>query len=426
MKTTLPLTITIIAPGSRGDVQPYIALGVGLKKAGHTVRVLTSQEFEELVTTYDLDFWDLGGTMQAVAQGMQNLLEQGNFLKILASMGKTAQQLVNQASRSGLAACQGADLILAGPGGLFVGQALSEKLAIPFIPAFYFPFTPTGEFPNALAPLPRMPLPAWANRLSHRLAQQMLWQNYRAADNKARREILHLPPAPFRGPFDALEKGPIILYGYSPHVLPPPDDWPDCIHVTGYWFLESPTGWEPPAELVDFLQAGPPPVYIGFGSMVNRKAEETTHLILRALARTGQRGVLSAGWGGLQQRDLPETVMMIGAVPFDWLFPQMAAIVHHGGAGTTSMGLRTGVPSIVIPFMGDQPFWGRRVYELGVGPHPISRRHLTVERLAKAIHSAVSDTALRARAAHLGERIRAEDGTRRAVEIIEQCFSHRL
>ena len=422
MTTIHPLTITIIAPGSRGDVQPYVALGTGLKKAGHTVRVLTSQDFQELVTTYNLDFWDLGGNMQAIAQGMQNLLEQGNFLKILASMGKTAQQLVNQASRSGLTACQDADLIIAGPGGLFVGQALSEKMAIPFIPAFYFPLTPTREFPNALAPLPPLRLPAWANRLSHRLVQQMLWQNYRAADNKARREILKVPPAPFWGPFGALEKQ-TILYGYSPHVLPPPVDWADSVHVTGYWFLESPTGWEPPVELVDFLQAGPPPIYIGFGSMVNRRAEETTHLILQALARTGQRGILSAGWGGLQQRDLPETVMMIGPVPFDWLFTQMAAVVHHGGAGTTSIGLRAGVPSIVIPFMGDQPFWGRRVYELGVGPQPIPHRYLTVERLAEAIHGAVSDTAMRERAAQLGERIRAEDGVARAVAFIEQRAS---
>ena len=426
MKPTLPLTITIIAPGSRGDVQPYVALGVGLKDTGHTVRILTAQDFHDLVTMYGLEFRDMGGNMQAVAQDMQGLLEQGNFLKILASMGKAAQQLVNQAARSGLEACQGTDLILAGPGGLFVGAALAEKLAIPFIPAFYFPFTPSGAFPNALAPLPRMPLPAWANRLTHRLAQQMLWQNYRAADNKARREILHLPPAPFWGPFAALEKGPTILYGYSPHVIPPPADWPGSVHVTGYWFLEPPAGWEPPAELVDFLQAGPPPVYIGFGSMVNRKPEETPHLILQALARTGQRGVLSAGWGGLQQRDLPETVMMIGAVPFGWLFPQMAAVVHHGGAGTTSIGLRAGVPAIVIPFMGDQPFWGRRVYELGVGPLPIPRRQLTAERLAAAIECATSDLSMRERALRLGERIRAEDGIGRAVETIEQFFSHRL
>lgn len=419
------MKIAIIAPGSRGDVQPYVALGKGLKEAGHTVRVLATQDFQNLVTAYGLDFFDMGGSMQTVAQSMQVLLEQGNFLKILSSMGGAAKSMVSQAARSGLAACQGVDLIIAGLAGFFVGLALSEKLGIPFIQAFYFPFTPTREFPNALAPLPQRRLPAWANSLTHRLAQQMMWQNYRAADNQARRQVLHIAPAPFWGPFASLlRQKQTVLYGYSPQVLPPPRDWDDFIHVTGYWFLEPPAEWKPPIDLVNFLQAGPPPVYIGFGSMGSSKPEETTDLISQALARTGQRGVLYSGWGGLKREDLPETVFMVGSTPFSWLFPQMAAVVHHGGAGTTSMGLWAGIPSIVTPFMGDQPFWGRRVYELGVGPQPIPRRRLTVDRLAEAIRCAVSDTAMRERAARLGERIRAENGIARAVAVIEQNIGH--
>ena len=420
------MKITIIAPGSRGDVQPYVALGKGLKDAGHTLRILTSQDFQGLVTDYGLEFFNLGGNMQAVAQDMQGLLERGNFLKILSSMGKSAQSLVIQASKSGLAACQGSDLIIAGLGGFFVGLALAEKLDLPFVQAYYYPFTPTREFPNAVVPLPPVRLPAWANRLSHRLAQQMLWQNYRSADNLARRQILNMAPASFWGPFASLERQKqTILYGYSPQVLPPPTDWGDFIHVTGYWFLEPPAGWEPPLDLLDFLQSGPPPVYIGFGSMGSSKPEETTDLIVQALARTGQRGVISSGWGGLRKEDLPDTVFMIGPIPFGWLFPRMAAVVHHGGAGTTSMGLWAGVPSIVTPFMGDQPFWAQRVYDLGVGPKPIPRRHLTIDRLAESIHVAVSDTTMREKAARLGERIRAENGIARAVEIIEQSSGHK-
>jgi sterol 3beta-glucosyltransferase len=415
------MQVTIIAPGSRGDVQPYVALGRGLREAGHTVRVLATQDFRGLVTDYGLDFTAMGGNMETVAQDMQGLLEQGNFLRILSSMGRTAQQLVYQASVSGLAACQGSDLIIAGLGGLFVGQALSEKLDIPLVQAFYFPFTPTGEFPNALTPLPPMRLPAWANSLSHRIAQQMLWQNFRSADSKARREVLKLGPAPFWGPFAALRRQErTILYGYSPQVLPPPRDWGSFIHVTGYWFLEPPAGWKPPADLVDFLHAGPPPVYVGFGSMVNSNPEETPGLVLQALARSGQRGVMPSGWGGLRKEELPATVFMTGGVPFSWLFPQMAAVVHHGGAGTTSIGLWAGIPSIVTPFMGDQPFWGQRVHELGVGPKPIPRRRLTADSLAEAICCAVSDTILRTRAASLGERVRAENGVARAVAVIEQ------
>jgi UDP:flavonoid glycosyltransferase YjiC (YdhE family) len=414
------MKITIIAPGSRGDVQPYVALGKGLMDAGHSVQILTTHDFHELVTTYGLDFVDMGGQMEDVARQIEGLLKQGNFLKILKSMGQAAQELVNRASERGLEASQNSDRLIAGPGGLFVGLALSEKLGIPFIPAFYFPFTPTRAFPNALVPLPPIHLPGWANRRTHHIAQQMLWQNYRAADTQARREILGLPPASWWGPFEPLNRQQqTVIYGYSPLVLPRPADWGPSVHITGYWFLDPPADWEPPVHLVNFLESGSPPVFVGFGSMTNSKAEDTTRLVIEALARTGQRGVLSAGWGGLSQKDLPDSVQMIGSTPFSWLFPRMAAIVHHGGAGTTSIGLSAGIPSIVTPFMGDQPFWGQRVFELGVGPRPIPLRRLTAERLAQAIQTALTDTAMRQQAAILGKCIRMEDGVARAVEVIE-------
>jgi len=414
------MKITIVSAGSRGDVQPFVALGKGLKKAGHTVGVLASRDFQNLITAHDLEFFDMGGSMETVAQSMQGLLEQGNFLKILSSMGPAAERLVVQAAINGMAACQGSDFIIAGLGGLFVGLALSEKLNIPFIPAYLYPFTPTREFPSVLSPLPQMRLPSWANSLSHRFAQQMMWQTFRTADNKARSQVLHIPPASFWGPFASLQKQKqTILYGYSPKVIPFPKDWGNFIHVTGYWFLEPPAGWEPPIDLLNFLQAGPPPVYIGFGSMVNKKPEETANLVLQALSRTGQRGVLSAGWGGLKKDDLPETVFMIGSIPHQWLFPKMAAVVHHGGVGTTAAGLWAGIPSIITPYFGDQPFWGQRVYELGVGPKPIPRQRLTVDRLAESIHCAVSDTVMQERAVCLGKNIQGENGIARAVEVIE-------
>jgi sterol 3beta-glucosyltransferase len=419
------MQVTIIAPGSRGDVQPYVALGKGFKEAGHTARVFASQDFQNLITAHGLEFFDMGGSIEAVAQSMEGLLEQGNFIKILSSMGPAAQRFVGQAAVNGLVACQGSDLIIGGLGGLFVGLALAEKLGIPFVPAYLYPFTPTREFSSVLSPLPQTQLPSWTNRLSHRLAQQMMWQTFRAADNKARSQVLQIAPAPFWGPFASLQqKKQMILYGYSAQVIPLPTDWDDFIHVTGYWFLEPSAGWEPPIPLVNFLKSGPPPVYIGFGSMVNRKPEETTDLVLQALARTGQRGILSSGWGGLKKEDFPDTVFMIGSIPHSWLFPQMAAVVHHGGVGTTAAGLRAGIPAIVTPYFGDQPFWGQRVYELGVGPRPIPRQRLTFDRLAESIRCAVSDTEMREKAARLGDRIRAENGIARAVAVIEQNGGH--
>jgi sterol 3beta-glucosyltransferase len=401
------MIITIIASGSRGDVQPYVALGKGLKEAGHTVRILASQDFQNLVTGYGLEFVDMGGSMETVAQSMQVLLEQGNMLKILASMGQAAQLMASQAAVSGLAACQGADRIISGLGGLFIGLALSEKLGIPFVPAYLYPFTPTRVFPSVLTPLPQTRVTSWANRLSHRLAQQMMWQTTRTADNQTRRQVLHMTPAPFWGPFASLQQQKqTILYGYSPLVLPRPKDWGNCIHVTGYWFLDPPAGWEPPDDLVNFLQSGPPPIYIGFGSIPNSKPEKTADLVLQALTRTGQRGVLSSGWGGLEKENLPGTVFMIDSIP-------------HGGAGTTAAGLWAGVPAIVTPFFGDQPFWGKRVYALGVGPRPIPRKRLTLDRLVESIRCAVSDKVMQQKAARLGERIRAEDGVAQAVAALK-------
>ncbi|MBA2682007.1 MAG: glycosyltransferase family 1 protein [Ktedonobacteraceae bacterium] len=416
------MQITIIAGGSRGDVQPYVALGKGLKDAEHRVRILTSDDFQSLVADYGLDFFSTGGSAEAFARGMRGHSGQGNTLKTFAKMRQASQQQAIQAAERGLVACQGSDLILGGLSGLSIGVALAEKLNIPYMQAYLVPFTPTQEFSSVLTPLPQTPLTRWLNKPSHRLAQQILWQSaIRPGSNQARTQVLQMAPSPFWGPFASLErqKRP-VLYGYSPQVLPHPKDWDDSLHVTGYWFLEPPVGWKPPQDLMNFLQSGPPPVYIGFGSMASSKPEEVANIALQALARTGQRGVLYEGWGGLKKEQLPEGVFMTSSIPHTWLFPRMAAVVHHGGVGTTAAGLAAGVPSIITPFFADQPFWGQRAYELGVGPKPIPQRHLNADNLTQALDRALSDREMRKRAAALGERIRAENGIAQAMTIIEQ------
>jgi UDP:flavonoid glycosyltransferase YjiC (YdhE family) len=262
----------------------------------------------------------------------------------------------------------------------------------------------------------RLDLGGAYNWLTYLFAEQVFWQTFRQPVNRWRREVLKLPPLPLTGPFGRLSwKQQPVLYGYSSHVLPRPPDWPDQVHVTGYWFLDHAQDWHPPQKLTDFLAAGPPPVYIGFGSIADRHPESLTELVLEALNRTGQRGILQAGWGGLGGKRLLDKVLQIEWVPHDWLFPQMAAVVHHGGAGTTATGLRAGIPSIIIPFAWDQPFWGRRVAEIGVGPSPIPRQKLSAERLAAAIQTATSDKVVQARAAAVGRQSRAEDGVAQAV-----------
>jgi sterol 3beta-glucosyltransferase len=414
------MRIAIIAMGSRGDVQPYLALGKGLKSAGHFIRLITHENFEQLVKSHGLEFSPVKGNVQEVMESpeLRKLLEQGNFLAINAYTAKIVQDISIDWARDGIVACQGVDLIIAGVGGLYLAISLAQKLNIPFLQAYIFPFTPTTAFPAIVLPQSISRLGGTINRLSHHLFRQLMWQGFQKADRLARQQVLNLPPAPFWGSYNSpiLHEYP-TLYGFSSSVIPQPADWHNT-QVTGYWFLDEAADWTPPTAITNFLDSGAPPVYIGFGSMGSRKPQETADLVLAALARTGQRGILQSGWGGLSQDNLPDTVCMVDSVPHSWLFPRVAAVVHHGGAGTTAAGLRAGVPSIVIPFFGDQLFWGQRVEKLGAGTAPIPRQQLTVERLAQAIHRAVTDPVMRQNAANLGVRIQTEDGIANAVRVI--------
>jgi UDP:flavonoid glycosyltransferase YjiC (YdhE family) len=421
------MRIAILASGSRGDVQPYIALGKGLMEAGHAVRLVTHTNFEPLVVEQGLKFWPAGGDIQEVAgtAEMQKQVEDGNFIKMMGQMAKESKKAAVAHAQASLVAAEGVELLMGGMGGIFTGVAIAEKLRIPFLQAYLLPFTATGAFPGVLSPnLPRW-LGAGGNRLSHQAVRQMIWQGFRSADAAARREALDMPPARFGGPFGspALQGMP-LLYGFSPAVIPPPVDWGAQTHVTGYWFLDAAAGWVPPAELEAFLAAGPPPVYIGFGSMSNRKPAETAALAVEALQRTNQRGILASGWGGLHAEELPDSIFMLESAPHAWLLPRMAAVVHHGGAGTTGAGVRAGVPAVIVPFFGDQPFWGKRLAELGVATEPLPRKQLTAAGLAERIGQATSDKAMRARAAALGKVIGAEDGIANAVALINRVASH--
>jgi sterol 3beta-glucosyltransferase len=416
------MRIAIIAMGSRGDMQPYLALGKGLKTAGHQVRLMTHENFAQLVSSYGLEFWPARGDVQAIMESpkLRELLEKGNFFAINAYTSQAAQEAAIHWAEDGLVACQGMDLMIAGVGGLFVAIALAEKLKIPLLQAYIFPFTPTKTFPAILFPRFVAKFGSLVNWLSHQFFRQIMWQGARKGDRLARQKVLGLMPAPFWGLYNSahLQSYP-VLYGFSSNILTKPADWKNTC-LTGYWFLDEAADWTPPAALVDFLNGGAPPVYIGFGSMGSRNPEQTADLVLQAIAMTGQRAILQSGWGGLSKTDLPDNVFVVDSISHSWLFPRVAAVVHHGGAGTTAAGLRAGVPTIVIPFFGDQPFWGRRVAELGVGTEPIPRKQLTAKKLAVAIHRVVTDRSIQQNAANLGAKIRSEDGIANVVDIIQK------
>ena len=412
--------LTLLAVGSRGDVQPFIALGLGLQQAGHRVRLATHSLFETSVHEAGLEFAPLEGNPLAIVQGDEGrawMESARNPFKFAGGFRKLVGPLVRQAMQDALRASEGTDgVVITGPAYYF-GYSVAEKLNLPFVYAYLQPIHPTGAFPSALFPmsLPRNPV---FNNFTHMAGGQLFWQLMRPIVNQARRDFLDLPPSPLMGPFlEHMRQEIPVVYGYSPSVLPKPDNWQHFIHVTGYWFLDQPD-WTPPPSLMDFLDAGTPPVYIGFGSMADRNPEQMTAISLAALERTDQRGLLLTGWGGISQSDLPNTVFKIDSVPHDWLFPRMGAVVHHGGAGTTGASLRAGKPTTVIPFFGDQIFWGERVAALGVGPQPISRKRLSVDTLADAIERMVIDETMQANAHTLGARIHEERGVDNATEVI--------
>jgi UDP:flavonoid glycosyltransferase YjiC (YdhE family) len=395
------MRIIILTIGTHGDVLPFVALGCGLHAKRHEVTIATLIQFSSLVTEHGLQHAALRGAYLEAA-----LTPKGNPLKLIRRYQQMARETLADEWSS---ACD-AEVFVYNPAA-FGGYHIADKLGVPAFAAFPAPlYSPTREFPSPFFPFRSL---GPFNRLSHRVFAKLGPALYRRPISEWRRDTLELPPA--RGE-EMLQGKPVTkLYGYSPAVVPAPADWDESSVVTGYWFLDAPTHWQPSQELVAFLESGPSPVYVGFGSMAFHDAARQTAIVLQALQRVGQRAVLATGWGGLKSEEVPSSIFVLDSVPHDWLFPQVAAVVHHGGAGTTGAGLRASKPTVICPFVGDQSFWGRRVAALGVGPRPIPRRRLTAERLAEAIHIAVNDESIRQRAASLGATIRSEDGVGQAV-----------
>ena len=335
-----------------------------------------------------------------------------NTLTWTLRLGRRVRPMMRRLLDAQWAAAQGADAIIYHPKAL--GSVhIAERLGIPAFLAFTLPgMTPTRAFPSPMLPFADLgPL----NRLSHELFLRYANALFREPVNRWREEVLGLAPSRHD---DRLHGVPVPrLYGFSPSVVPKPADWDRNSEITGYWFLDD-EEWLPSPSLQGFLQAGPPPVYVGFGSMPLAGPVRTTAMVVEALAMAGQRGILASGWSGLAAAPLAEHAYMLDAAPHDRLFPHVRAVVHHGGAGTTAAGLRAGKPTVICPFFGDQPFWGRRVADLGVGPAPIAFKHLTVAGLVEAITSAVDDDVMRRRAERLGAALRAEDGVGTAVAFI--------
>ncbi len=429
------MTIVLLTTGSRGDTQPYVALGLALKAEGHTVKVAASEGFQDLIAAHGLVYARVRGDVSQIASSELTAAARkaDNPLKFFSSMrNKTLVAMLVAMHEDLHAACDGADAVVYHPGAA-VGYFAAKQMGVPSILASPFPIAPTSEYPALLFYTgPR--LGRCYNRLTHAVFAFGFWTMIRDSlaqywKNKHGR----LPDgygAPFRHQLTASH--PTIV-SCSPSVFPSPGA--DSIrhrggpgrtlaHHDGYWFLDAPTEYIPDPALQRFLGSGPPPVYVGFGSVGDAAAAaETTRIVIDALRRVGTRALLATGWSGMDvaaSHD-PDAVHFISDAPHAWLFPKVSVAVHHGGAGTTAAALRAGIPSVIVPHGNDQFAWGARVHELGVGSNPVPRKRLTSERLADAIEYC-RRADVRARSAALGEQIRSERGAECSAEIVLEAI----
>ena len=408
------MKITILTYGSRGDVQPFLPLSLRLMHEGHSVRLAAPFRFRNFVEEHRIDFVPLAGQPEELSLRLNDAGR--NFVRLLYELMDHAIKIGAEVWRQTEEACRDADLILHTFTHLVGGHTIAREKNIPDIHIQTFPmFTPTGDYPNVTLPhLGSRSL----NRLTHVLSAKITWWASRIGFERVRRGA-GLPKRRLYWPFvdDPLRSPTPILCAWSPSVLPASSDWPSHVHVTGYYFFPNDRSYQPPAELRSFLQSGEPPACITFGSMVNRQKKIIDRIVRDSLLQTGRRAIVLSGWSAAEETPSSD-VLYLEEAPHDWLLPRCKMVIHHGGAGTTAAGLRAGIPNIVIPFMADQPFWGKRVYALGAGPRPIPARHLSVDTLTSAFSDAESDI-VRKRAHGIGQQMRKEDGTGEAAKWIE-------
>jgi UDP:flavonoid glycosyltransferase YjiC (YdhE family) len=412
------LEIILTASGTRGDVQPALALAYGLRDAGHQVRIIAGSNFTSWVESHGftcLPTLDMEALMQSEVG--TEWAEKGSDQRLqLKLMTQLVNQYGDELTRPLVEHGRDCDLHISGFTSTQMVAVIAEKHRIPLVEAALQPYRATRSGDATLISVTKRA--SIFNNLFGLLGQRFVWSVSSQQVNKMRvREGLQILNA--RQATAMTNRTPLVN-GFSPSIVPHPEDWTPDSETAGYWFLDEHSDWVPPADLIAFLDAGSAPVYIGFGSMSSNDPRGLFDLTCEALRLSGQRAVFITGWSGLSDVQVPDNIYVIDRAPHSWLFDHVAGVVHHGGAGTTAAGLRLGKPTFIIPHMADQPFWGRRVYHLGAGPKPVPRPKLTAELLADGIRQLTGDAGMRRRAEALGAQIRAEDGVARGVEAIER------
>ena len=415
------MLITMLTTRTRGDTQPFMALGLELKKRGYRVRIAASESYQNLIEPYGFEFASLRGDVSKIIESgaADDAINADSPLKFFSSLKneKMMGMMVN-IQEDLHKACIGADAIVYHPGAA-IGYFAAKEMNIPSILASPFPMTPTKDYP-ALIFYDRPRFGKIYNKLTHHIFEWGFWKVVSGPLKKYWVQQHGEGPNDFSCPYpkQRTAANPTIISS-SPTVFPVSKDWPKHVHCYGNWFMESDHSYQPEEKLAEFLEAGEPPVYVGFGSVGDKKnADETTALVIKALKLAGKRGIINTGGIGMSHaEEMTDDILFIKGVPHEWLFPKMSAVVHHGGAGTTAAGLRAGVPSVIVPYGNDQFAWGRKIHELGIGSKAIPRKELTAEKLSAAI-SYTQMNEIRSKAKEVGKQIRAEKGAEKAAQVI--------
>jgi len=408
------MEITLLTYGSQGDVEPFLALARGLIDAGHRVNLAAPEYYKERINISGIEFFGYPGNPQQLVKDLVD--EAGrNWADMIRSVSRFVIPLASAVVNQSWKASENADLIIHSFLLTSTGFEIAQEKSIPDISAQTFPvFSNTSDFPAPV--FPDLPLGNLYRRFSHHFVTQTFKHGSNILYRWIRKANPDLPPLtawPFQKGSDWQTP---ILYAFSPNVISRPEDWPENVHITGYWFSQRSSSWKPQKDLEDFIEAGPLPVAVVFGSTRSKKIARIIQMIVEALLICNQRGVIVTD--DQIFRPLNPSVCQVDYVPYDWLFERSAAVIHHGGAGTTGKGLQAGVPNILIPFTSDQPFWGDQVFKLGVGPKPLAPGRLTVNKLVNAIKAVTQDQNIRNRARLLGAEMEKENGIAQAIEII--------
>lgn len=408
------MKFSIVTYGTEGDTRPLVALSRGLINAGHEVRLLADRSTLPTALAHGVSAQALAGDMKATVLpggALSKLMKDGGDV---TQMAKACARLANENTASWmrdlLDEATGSDAIIFSGFAGYVGLSVAEHLRIPAVGAGLWPISPTREFASAL--LPPWPLPGQLNLLSHIAINAMMWRLFRKAINAARKEVCGQLSR------TAMWRNYPVLYGISRHLVPQPSDWPKIWQVCGAWPIQT-LDWQPPQRLSEFLAAGEAPIYVGFGSMGGFDRKKMLDTVIGAVA--GRRTLFFPGWSGIEACLLPSNFFVLDETPHDWLFPRTAMVIHHGGAGTSHTAARAGVPSIGVPFAGDQFFWAGRLAKAGVSPKYVTSTKINAPALSSMIEFAQKPE-VRERAAALGAAMAQEDGVAFAVNLIEKLI----